>query len=308
MRQPVLREFYTEREVVREERRRSYDSDPAGLLYENLLDTAFTVHPYRHPTIGWDSDIRNLRLPEVRAFQQAYYAPVNTVITLVGDVSFADALALVERYFGDIPAGKPVPQVLDEEPTQRGEKRRRIDFAAEPQLLLAFHKPTLPQHDDYVFDVIDQLLAGGRTSRLYRRLVLERQLAVSVATFGAPGARYPNLFVVSAVPRHPHTVAEVERAIVEELDDFKRAPIAPAELERVRHQLTTDRLRGLRDNEGLARTLSWYQSILGDWRYLLHYDQVVAGIDADQVRAVARRYLTADNRTLVWLDREEGAR
>jgi predicted Zn-dependent peptidase len=198
MQHAVLREFYTEREVVREERRRSYESEPDGMLYENLVATAFTVHPYRHPIIGWGSDIENLSLAATRDFLQRYYAPVNTVIALVGDLDADAAMATVARYFGGIPAGTPVPPVTAVEPPQRGEKRIHVQFEAEPQLAVAFHKPTLPARDDYVFDLIDLILAQGRTSRLYRSLVVERQLATAVGTYGAPGARYPNLFVVSA--------------------------------------------------------------------------------------------------------------
>lgn len=121
MKNPVLREFYTEREVVRAERRRSYDSNPRGLLYENLVANAFTLHPYRNPIIGWDTDIRNLTLAETRAFLQRYYAPTNAVITLVGDLSFERAVVMVERYFGDIEAGTKVPNVAAIEPDQKGE-------------------------------------------------------------------------------------------------------------------------------------------------------------------------------------------
>ena len=144
MRNPVLREFYTEREVVKEERRRSYETNPSGLMFEQMLATAYTMHPYRNPIIGWNSDIDNLTLDETRRFLTDYYAPVNTVIALVGDVTFAQAKALVERYFSDIAPGVPVPPVLDREPPQRGERRLHIRFDAEPRLMMAFHKPTLP--------------------------------------------------------------------------------------------------------------------------------------------------------------------
>jgi predicted Zn-dependent peptidase len=303
MQNAVLREFYTEREVVREERRRSYESDPDGMLYENLIAAAFTVHPYRHPIIGWDTDIANLSLAATRDFLHRYYAPVNTVIALVGDIDTEAATELVGRYFGAIAPGTPVPEVSAAEPPQRGEKRLRIRFDAEPRLAIAFHKPTLPERDDYVFDLLDLILAGGRTSRLYRALVLEKELATSVGTYGAPGARYPNLFVISAVPRHPHTAAEVEAAIYAELERLGREPARPEELEQARTRLRVDRLRGLQGNEGLARMLTYYQSVAGDWRYLTTYDREVATITAEEVMAAARRYFTAGNRTVAILDK-----
>ncbi|PLX82811.1 MAG: insulinase family protein [Desulfuromonas sp.] len=301
MKNPVLREFYTEREVITEERRRSYESSPGGMLYETLIANAFTVHPYRNPTIGWPSDIVNLSLAETRDFLHSYYAPVNTVIAIVGDIDTEEAVATVERNFGDIPPGTPVPPVVAVEPEQKGEKRVKVEFDAEPRLAVAFHKPTLPERDDYVFDLIDLILAGGRTSRLYRALVVEQQLATSVSTYGAPGSRFPNLFVFSLVPRYPHTPGEVERALYAELQRLASEPVTPRELERARNRLRTDRLRYLKGNTGLARMLTYYQTVAKDWRYLVDYDEVVAGIGADEVMAAARTYFTPANRTVVTL-------
>jgi predicted Zn-dependent peptidase len=301
MQNAVLREFYTEREVVREERRRSYESSPDGMLYENLIAAAFTVHPYRHPVIGWDSDISNLSLAETRDFLHRYYAPANTVIALVGDIDTATAVQMVERYFGPIPPGTPVPPVTAVEPTQHGEKRLHIQFDAEPQVAVAFHKPTLPTRDDYVFDLIDQILSQGRTSRLYRTLVVEKELATAVGTYGAPGSRYSNLFVISAVPRHPHTSNEVEAAIYAELERLAKEPVSAEELDQARNRLRVDRLRMLQGNNGLARMLTYYQTVAGDWRYLVTYDREVATITAEEVMATARTWFTPANRVVATL-------
>jgi predicted Zn-dependent peptidase len=306
MQNAVLREFYTERDVVMEERRRSTESSPGGLLYEKLLATAFSVHPYRNPTLGWESDISHLTLAETRNFLHRYYAPTNTTIALVGDVDFDQAKALVEGYFGGIPAGTRVPPVTAVEPPQNGEKRLRVEFDAEPQLAIAFHKPTLPDKADYAFDLIDQILTEGRTSRLYRSLVVEKQLATSVSSYYAPGSRYPNLFVISAVPRYPHTTGEVEAAIYRGLERLASEPVSADELERARNRLRVDRLRYLRGNGGLAQMLTFYQTVAGDWRYLVNYDAVVAGLDAETVRQIAATYLVPDNRTVAILGKKGG--
>ncbi|MFA7535135.1 MAG: pitrilysin family protein [Desulfuromonadales bacterium] len=307
MQNAVLREFYTEREVVMEERRRSYESDPGGMLYENLIANAFITHPYRNPIIGWMSDLENLTLEETRDFFRNYYAPVNTVIALVGDIDFAEAVAVVEKYFGDIAPGTPVPPVPAVEPAQAGEKRVAITYDAEPQMMIGYHKPTLPEKQDYVFDAIDLILAGGRTSRLYQSLVVEQQLATSVGVSGGPGARFPNLFIISAVPRYPHTTAEVEAAIYRELDRLAREPVTPEELEKVRNRLRTDRLRYLKENSGLARMLTYYQTVAGDWRYLVTYDEFIATVTADDIMQVATRYFRPDNRTVAVLRRGDDA-
>ncbi len=305
MKNPVLREFYTERDVIREERRRSYDTNPRRKQYETLVTNAFSVHPYRNPIIGWHSDIANLSPQKTREFLQKYYAPVNTVIALVGDVKAEDAIKLVERYFGDLEPGTPVPNVSAVEPEQNGEKRIDEIFDAEPRLSMAWHKPTMPHKDDYAFDLIDQILGNGRTSRLYRSLVEEKKLATSVAVYGAPGSRYANLFVIDAVPRHPHTTAELEEAVYAELDKLKQELVEVAELEKVRNRLLTDQLRQLRSNSGLARLLTSYQSLAGDWRYVSNYQREIEKLTAEDIMLAANTYFTEANRTVVVLKRED---
>jgi len=209
----------------------------------------------------------------------------------------------VKRYFGDIPRGTPVPPVYDVEPPQRGEKRIDIRFEAEPRIMIAFHKPTLPSREDYAFDLIDMVLGGGRTSRLYRSLVVGKRLAASVSTSTLPASRYPNLFVVTAVPRHPHTAAEVEAAIYEELDRLAAEPVDAAELEKVRNRLRVDRLRRLKSNQSLAGMLGYFQTVAGNWRYATRYDQEIASITAEDVRRTAAAYLHRDNCTVATLSR-----
>ncbi len=156
-----------------------------------------------------------------------------------------------------------------------------------------------------MLDLIDQILTAGRTSRLYRALVLKKQLASSVSSYGAPGSRYPNLFVVTATPRHPHTLEEVRRAIEEELRRLAEQPVSQLALATARNRLRVDLLRRLQSNAGLAATLSYYQVVAGDWRYLVTYDRIVAGITPEEIMKTARRIFTPENRTVVTLERGE---
>ncbi|OEU71304.1 MAG: peptidase M16 [Desulfuromonadales bacterium C00003093] len=298
----VLREFYTEREVVREERRRSYESSPSGMLYETLLATAYKVHPYRYPIIGWECDIENLTLEETQTFLRNYYSPVNMVITLVGDFKSAAALALVKRYFGPLKPGLPVPEVVDQEPPQNGERRVRVIFDAEPQLLVAYHKPTLPHRDDYAFDILMQILGEGRTSRLYQSLVVEKQLVTDVSVFGAPGSKYNNLMTIVLTPRRSCSCVDIESALYAELERLQTEPINAAEIEKARHQILTTILRRLQGNSGLARMLSSYE-VLGGWKYLVEYEKELNSMTAADVMDVAKRYLQAHNRTVATLGR-----
>ena len=305
MQNAVLREFYTERSVVMEERRRSYDAQPEGKLWETFLATAFNAHPNGQPTIGWMSDIENLTRTKAENFLRKYYAPNNAIIALVGDIDPKKTVALVEKYFGGIPPGTPVPPVPVEEPQQAGEKRTEVIGDAEAELMIGFHKPTLPAPDDYVFDVIDMLLTDGRTSRLYKKLVLEKKLATSVSSFGGPGSRYANLFIVNASPRAPHTVPEVEEAIYQELERLKTEPMTEKELQQILNHLEFEESRQMASNGGLARNLTEYEAIAGTWRYLIEHRQKVATITAADVMRVARQYFTRENRTVGFITKAQ---
>jgi predicted Zn-dependent peptidase len=299
MRNPVFREFYTERDVVMEERRQRYESNPDGKLLESYLATAFIAHPYRRPVIGWPSDLRFLDMAYMRRFLKETHAPNNTVIAIVGDIRPPEVIKLVKKYFGPIPAQKPAPIPLTQEPVQSGERRIEVRYAADPKLILGYHKPPPPDFSDYVFDLIESLLTRGRTSRLYKTLVEEKRLATGIqAHNGLPGARYPNQFVFFATPRHPHTNMDLERAIYEEIEKLKADLVPESELEKVKNRLRADFIRGLDSNAGLAGMLSYYEALVGDFRYLTGYTAVIDKITPDDIRKAARTYLTGDNRTV----------
>jgi predicted Zn-dependent peptidase len=307
MRNAVLREFYTERNVVMEERRRSYDAEPSGKLWQDFLAESFMAHPYGQPTIGWASDIENLSRTKAESFLHRYYAPNNAVVAIVGDIDPSKTLKMVEKYFGSIPRGKTVQPVAVKEPEQAGEKRVEVIGDAEPELLIGFHKPGINTPDDYVFDVIDMILASGRTSRLYKKLVIEKQLATEVSTGTAPGNIYPDLFIISATPRAPHTVAELEKAIYAELDLLKKEPVTAHEMEKVLNNLEADEIRSMSSNGGLAYRLTEYQATAGSWRYLAEHRKKVAKVTPDDVMRVARKYFTRKNRTVGYITKEVAA-
>lgn len=296
MKSPVLREFYTERSVVMEERRRSYDAEPSAKLWETFVASAYQAHPYGQPTIGWTSDIKQLSRTKAEGFLKRYYAPNNAVIAVVGDIKPPEVVRLVERYFGSIPPGTAVPPVPVQEEAQRGERRVEVRGDAEPELVIGFHKTALGAPDDYVFDLITAVLGQGRTSRLYRSLVLQKQLATQVSVFDAPGNIYPNLFVLYASPRAPHTAAEVEQALLAELERLKHEPVSRRELQRVLNQLEFDEARRMGTNGGLARNLTEYEATAGNWRYMTGYKAKIAAITPADIQRVAQQYFTRDNR------------
>ena len=299
MAHPVLREFYKERGVVMEERRLRTDDSPNGLLYETFTSTAFQAHQYGVPTIGWGSDILSLTPAATEAFFKTYYGPNNATVAIVGDINPKEVIALIEQTFGKIPAAPPIPSLVTEEPPQRGERRVEIEFDAEPALAIGYHKPTIGHPDDFVFDVIDEVLTEGVTSRLYSTLVRDKRLAASVLSdTNYPGVRAPNLFVIAATPLAPHSVTEVETAIYEELDRLKTEPISAKEFERVLNGLDADLVRSLRSNSGLASQLAFYQTVAGTWRYVLNARDRIAAVTPADVQRVAAQYLTKPNRTV----------
>ncbi|MDY6862203.1 MAG: pitrilysin family protein, partial [Thermodesulfobacteriota bacterium] len=168
---PVFREFYSERDVIMEERRQTIDSKPHRKLLEHFLATAFIAHPYGIPVIGWSGDMEFLCKQEVVKFNKTFYAPNNAVVAIVGDINIHHTLFLLKQYFEKIPARKLPPRVITKEPVQLGERRIKVALDAKPKLIMGFHKKTIPDFEDYVFDVIDSILSRGRTSRFYINLI-----------------------------------------------------------------------------------------------------------------------------------------
>lgn len=303
MRNPVFREFYTERSVVAEERRMRVESDPGGALYEAFLATAYRVHPYGVPVIGHMSDIEGLTRRRVEEYYRRYYGPNNAVVAVVGDVVPDSIIAWAEAYLGPIPRGDEPPPVHAREPEQRGERRVEVVFDAEPQLLMGWHVVDAAHPDFAPLSVMASILAGGTTSRLHRRLVLEEKMAQGVSASLGPGVRDPLLFTISAAPRAPHTVAELERAIEEELARLRESPPEMAELQRIRNQLEAGSVRRLRSNLGLAFQLAESAAFHGDWRETFRQARRIAEVSPEDVQRVARKYFGRENRTVATLVR-----
>lgn len=299
MANPVFREFFQERDVVLEERRQRIESNPDGKLYEAYLNAAFSAHPYRRPVIGWESDIKRLGMADLDAFSRLHHAPNNTVIAVVGDIDTKHVQKIIKKYFGAIPRQSIIRESTTQEPRQSGERRVSVHLDANPQLIIGYHKPPPPAHDDYVFEVIESILSRGRTSRFYKTLVEEKGLAEDVqASNGTPGSRYPNQFVILATPRHPHGNKELESAILEMIEKLKKDPVTASELQKIKNQVRSDYIRRQSSNDGLAGMLSYYQALLGDFRYITTYADAIDKITIDDVLLVAKTYLVKENRTI----------
>jgi len=300
---PVLRDFYTERDVVEEERKMRIDSEPTGAMYEELTQTAFVSSPYRWPTVGYTGDLETMTLQAATEFHRTHYVPGNVVGALVGDVDAKALAPLLEQTFGQIPPGPVPPAPAFSEPPERALRRSTVYFDSSPRFWLAFHKPAPPSHDDDVFDVLQIVLGEGRTSRLYQRLVLRDHLAQAVSVFGAPGARLPGLFVIAANPLQGVKEEQLEQAIWEELERLRKEPVSADELGKARNRITADLARTFASDSGLASALTHAQAVEGDWRYLARRPAVISALTAADVQDVARRYFVRPGAVVVRVER-----
>lgn len=296
---PVFREFYTERKVVAEERRTSKENDPDGVLADKISSSAFKNGPYHWSTIGYEQDILGLTISDARNFHHRHYVPANMVGVLVGDVSLTRAKRIIRRVFGGYPKG-PVPPGPSSSGQPRRGVRERFSFKAEPALALAYHKPTLPDPTEYVFDVITYLLCQGRTSRLQKRLVYEKRMAKDIyCSDGYPGSRLENLLLIWVEPLRPYTPGLVFKEVTAEIDRLRREAVSEKELAKVRRHVTASMIMALDDNMSLARALARFETIFGNWELLATYPEEIAKVDAQEVMAVANRYLKPANQVVV---------
>lgn len=303
MSDPVFREFYAERNVVTEERRMRVETDPAGLLYEAHLAAAFTMHPYGVPVVGYMSDLQTLSRRDVEAYYRRFYGAGNAVVAIVGAVDPDRIEALARRYFEDIPRGEVPPPVLAIEPPQRGERRVTVEWDAEPRLRIGWHVPSALDEDAPAIAMLASVLTGGRTSRLYRRLVIDERLVTGVYASTGPGALFPQLFQIDAIPRNGQASELVEAAIYEEIERLAETGPDARELERVRNQVAAGNVRRMTSNLGLAFQIADSESLLGDWRETFRSSELLEAVTAEDVRRIAASYLVDENRTVAVLEK-----
>lgn len=301
---PVLREFYKERDVVAEERR-MYQTYPSSVLTEEFLAAAFRAHPYRIPTIGWLSDIQALTRTDAEKFRKTYYVPANAVGILVGDLDLEKTEKLIRKYFGDIPESPLPPAVRTEEPDQRGERRIEVEFDAEPQVMIGYHIPRLPHPDAYAVSALSDILTDGKSARLYKKLVRDMKIARYVSSGDMPGWRYDPVFYFSSQPIHPHTCGELESAIYEELEKLKEEPVSDKELEKVINQLEAGFVRGMDSNLGLAFQLGYFEAFAGGWDRIEDHIKKMKKVTPEKIMEAARKYFTEENRTVAALVKKE---
>jgi predicted Zn-dependent peptidase len=301
MANPVLREFYAERDVVIEERRLKLDNEGPAKLFEQLVGTAFIAHPYQIYW-EWKSEVANLTRPKLVEFHKRYYAPNRMVLAIVGDVKADEVFTRAQDAFGKVPREPDPDPVVTVEPPQQGERRIIQEFDAEPYLSVGYHKTAFSDPDDLVYRVIHRLLSDGRTSRLYKSMVIDQQIASSVSSYDYPGAQagdlYPDLMVFDVEPKSPSTPVDCEKALYAELEKISTIPVGKDELQKIKNRMESDFIWSLYSNLGLAGQIAEYEARAGDWRYLLTIRDRLAKVTPEDIMRVAKKTFTAENRTV----------
>ncbi|MDB5047864.1 MAG: peptidase family [Fibrobacteres bacterium] len=307
MQNAVLREFYSERDVVMEERRMRVEDSPTGRYWESLMGVFYEAHPFRLPTIGYPSNIRNLTREMADEHYRKYYKPNNAILVLAGDIDMASALADIKKYFGAIPRGAEFPPVVVEEPQQAGEKRMTVlKNNAKPRYDLMFHTPGFDHPDLYALDIVEGVLSG-KSGRLYRKLVKDLKIALN-ASGGNGLDKYTSNFSVSVdLDGSAPQLDKVEKAVWDVLYDLGQKPITDRELTRAKNQVVARTLRQLLDKEELATELAFWE-MRGGWDYINKFPDRVQQVTAQQVQDVCKKYFYRKNSTAgVILPEEEAA-
>ena len=292
--------FESEREVVKEERRMRVDNQPYGRLSELIYDNAFTVHPYKHTTIGSMSDLEAASVDDVREFYQTYYVPGNATVALVGDFDSAQALELAKKYLGRVPkAMQPVPRDIAKEP--KPTKERRVTLSENwplPVVVVAYPITYDGNPDSYPLHIASKILSDGQSSRIYRKLVYDTSIAMT-AFGGGNILEDPNLFYAVALVQPGHTPAEAEKALIEEFERFKREPVSAHELERAKNQFARDYIEGRETIQGKALFLAHAAVIHNDVKTADGEFDIFSAITIADVQRVARTYFTPETRLIL---------
>ena len=289
----------SEREVVLEERRMRTEDQPGGRAREALYALTFKALPYRWPVIGWRSDVANTTIEDCRDFFSTFYVPNNIVIAIVGDFDADAALEQVRESFGDLVPAAGIPRHVTQEPRQSGIRRAQVHFDLHaPVLATAWHAPPAGHPDAEALDVASEILSGGRSSRVYRRLVHEEQIALSAYSVYSEFAG-AGIFGTYASVRPDANIDRVEASFLEEITRLRDEPVTAEELEKAKRQIEVSMIHQLTTNSAIAGRIGYDVTILGAIRPLEDRLAAIQAVDADDVRRVARTYLVDAGRNIV---------
>jgi zinc protease len=300
-------EFAREIEVVKEERRQRTEDNPTALMMERFFATAYPASTYRQPIVGWMEDLDNMTLEDVEAWYRRWYSPSNAIVVVVGDVDPDAVHALAEQHFGAVPARKIAPARPVSDIEAPGERRIRVRIPAElPVLAMGFQVPSLATAEErwepYALEVMANVLDGGAAARLPTRLVRGQEIAAAAGAGYSMATRLEGQFLFSARPAPGQEIDALERALREEIARLHKEPVDPQELERAKNQIMADHLFELDSIANQATQLGVLETTGIGWQELDRYEEGIRSVTAEQIQAVARRYLVPERLTVGVLD------
>lgn len=292
------KETAAERSVVMEERRMRYEDDPQNSLFENVVATSLVVHPYRVPVIGWMAEIASIQREDLYSFYKRYYAPDNAFVLIVGDVDADETVRKIRAAFGDIKKSDVEKNPVTSEPEQRGEKRVFLKKEAElPYLVAAYHTPSFPHEDSFGLEVLNSILSGGKSSRLYKSLVYEKKIALNAGADYSGMYLDPFLFFLWGTPSQGKDIADLEKSLYAEVEAIKNSPPSEREVLKAKNQIEASFIFG-QDSLYMQAMKTGIFEILGGWRLMDAYLEGIRKVTPKDVQRLAGKYLTEDNRTV----------
>ncbi len=304
-------EFAKEIRVVMEERRLRTDDQPEALAYEKFMHTAYTVHSYRNPIVGWMRDLEKMTVADVRAWYRRWYVPNNATLVVAGDVEPRAVVALARRHFGPIPAGPVERTRIPAEPPQTAPRRSTLKAPAQvPSLIIGYH---VPAHGDageawepYALMVLNGILGGGNSSRFQRELVRGTAVASGIASGYSAVARHPGLFTINGTPANGQSVDKLEAAVRAQIRRLQEEPVTAGELERIKAQVLAGDVYQRDSVFYQAMKMGTLETVGLDWRLADEFVARLRAVTAAQVQAVAKKYLVESNMTVTVLEPQPG--
>jgi predicted Zn-dependent peptidase len=290
-----------ERGIVKEERRVYTDNSVSGKMFEDLYAHAFVAHPYQNPVVGWMGDLDNITLQDARDYFLTYYAPNNATMFVVGDFNRETLRETIERHFGLLEPQNSPRRVVDSEPSQEGEKRITLVKEAElPAVAIGYKAAGASSSDFYSLDLLATILGRGQSSRLYRRLVYDRQIVTGVSC-GVDAMIDPGLFTLYAQMQPGHTVEEAEKEIYDIISEVTTHGVREEEVQKARNAALADYVDQFKTHAGIAGRMGFYEVVYGDYRKAFEVVDRYAAVTASDIRRVAETYLQEKRRSVVIL-------
>lgn len=303
---PVFREFYKEIEVIKEERRMRTENSPIGKLLEEVESVSFKDHPYKSSVVGPMSNLNHISVADVRAYHRRNYTARNMVIGVTGDVTKEQLQRVAEKYFSGIREGMRNNPVVATETPQTGTKEVTLFEESQPWLIMGYHCPASSHRDYLKFELLNYILTNGRSSRLYKKLVIDEKSALAVASFvGYPGSKYPGLYLILTIPGGGKTNADMEKVIFEEIEKLVKEPVSAEELLSAKNRLKQEKINTLSNNSGLLMELLSSEVLQGSWSKTFDTLEELEKITSEDIQTLVKGYLVKGNLTIGRIEKKE---